>query len=144
MRPVDVPQYGGLLAHRVCDRLAGRAEGLAAPTEIQNNSGLPQAFVYLFTAIRCRPVACVLCWQNKELLSHRVRVGSPSATNSVATALRRTEQKRGSKNGFWLRTNARNGVAHTSFNRGLAAGGDPVSGVRSALHRAGGPRGAEW
>jgi hypothetical protein len=48
MSPVDVPPCGGLLAHRGCYRLAARAEGLAAPAEIQNNSGLSQAFVYSF------------------------------------------------------------------------------------------------
>jgi hypothetical protein len=41
MSPVDVLPRGGLLAHRVCYRLAGRAEGLAALAEIQNDSGLP-------------------------------------------------------------------------------------------------------
>src|SRR5262249_29571279 len=52
---------------------------------------------YLFTAIRRRLAACILCWQNTGLLFHCVRTGSLSAANSVATALRRMEQKRGSK-----------------------------------------------
>src|SRR5262249_57268520 len=59
--------------------------------------GLDPALVYLFTAIRCCSVAYILCWQNKGLLFNHVQVGSPSAANSVATALRRTEQKRGRK-----------------------------------------------
>jgi outer membrane immunogenic protein len=34
------------------------------------------ALVYLFVAIRCRPVACILCWENKRLLFQDVRAGS--------------------------------------------------------------------
>src|SRR5262245_7945097 len=66
---------------------------------IQNISGLPQAFVYSFAVIRRCPAACILCWQNQGLLFHCVRTGSLSAAHSVATALRRTEQKRCRK---WL------------------------------------------
>jgi hypothetical protein len=52
------------------------------------------AFVYPFAAIRCRPVVCILCWQNNGLLFNTVQPGSPSARNSVATALRRTKKER--------------------------------------------------
>src|SRR5262249_39609710 len=51
--------------------------------------------------------------------------------------------KRGVANGLWLGTDAGNGIAHASFDRGLAAGGDSVSGFRPALHRAGGAGGAK-
>src|SRR5262249_23074226 len=51
--------------------------------------------------------------------------------------------KRGVANGLWLGTDAGNGIAHASFDRRLAAGGGSVSGLRSALHRAGGAGGAK-
>jgi hypothetical protein len=54
---------------------------------------LHPALKHLFAAIRHHPVACILCWQNNGLLFHRVRASSLSAAKSVATALRRTEQK---------------------------------------------------
>ena len=42
----------------------------------EGDEGLHPALVYLFVAIRCRPVACILCWQNKRLLFQDVRAGS--------------------------------------------------------------------
>jgi hypothetical protein len=65
----------------------------AAGAAHMDGPGLHPAFVYLFAAIRRRPVACILCWQNKRLLFRHVRAGSLSATKSVATALRRTEPR---------------------------------------------------
>src|SRR5262245_56260159 len=72
-----------------------------------------------------------------------VRRVPPNASKLVATALRRKEQTRVIQNGLRLGTDARNGVAHAPFDRGVAASGGPVSGVRSAMRRAGGPRGVE-
>jgi outer membrane immunogenic protein len=41
-----------------------------------DGTSLSHALVYLFVAIRCRPVACILCWENKRLLFQDVRAGS--------------------------------------------------------------------
>ena len=74
---------------------AGRSELSHQPAWAAHvhEPSLHPALKHLFVAIRHHPVACILCWQNNGLLFHRVRAGSLSAAKSVATALRRTEQK---------------------------------------------------
>jgi hypothetical protein len=42
----------------------------------EGDEGLHPALVYLFVAIRCRPVTCILCWENNRLLFQYVRAGS--------------------------------------------------------------------
>jgi hypothetical protein len=64
-----------------------------------NDQGLHPALLYSFADIRNRPLAHILCWKNNGLLFHRVRACSLRAVKSVATALRRMEQKRVEK---WL------------------------------------------
>jgi hypothetical protein len=65
--------------HRQGERKAARDAKLrdeAAGIAGDCDEGLHPALVYLFVAIRCRPVACILCWQNKRLLFQDVRAGS--------------------------------------------------------------------
>src|SRR5262249_20506472 len=66
-------------------------------TLIQNNSGLPQPLYIHSNSPSSGGVHFVLAEQ--EFIFHCVRAGSLSAANSVATALRGTEQKRCRK---WL------------------------------------------